>query len=302
MVGDVPGGTTCQVTEPVVPTGWALASISPAGVFTVDSNETVEVTVTDIRLRGSLTISKSTTGGAGTFVFDVDCSDNAYDRTGTNPVTVQVGADATASVVVASNIPTGTTCTVTERSNPLFTKTVTVPANGTVVIDPNGETVSFTNARNLGRITVVKNITGTAAGASATFTFTVDCAGTAYDQTLKVTVSSGTSGSATTGLIPTGTACTVTEASSPDWKLESVVPAGGAVTVPGTVTFTNSPVVEVLPVKEAKPPKVLPHTGAGLPLGLLAATAMGMFGMGLLLMAAGRRRRRVAIARSATAD
>ena len=71
-----------------------------------------------------------------------------------------------------------------------------------------------------------------------------------------------------------------------------MVPAGGAVAVPGTVTFTNSPVVEVLPVKEAKPPKVLPHTGAGLPLGLLATTGLGMAGFGLLLLAAGRRRRK----------
>lgn len=91
---------------------------------------------------------------------------------------------------------------MTERSNALFTQTVVTPAGGTVVIDADGETVSFTNARNHGRITVVKNITGTAAGASATFTFTVDCEGTAYDQTLKVMVSSGTTGSATTGLIP----------------------------------------------------------------------------------------------------
>jgi len=86
------------------------------------------VPFTNVRQRGSLTISKTTPGGAKTFVFDVDCSDDAHDRTGTNPVTIQVGADATASVVVASNIPTGTTCTVTERSNPLFTHTVVVPA------------------------------------------------------------------------------------------------------------------------------------------------------------------------------
>ena len=56
---------------------------------------------------------------------------------------------------------------------------------------------------------------------------------------------------------------------------------------------------KVFPVKAVKPPKVLPHTGAGLPLGLLATTAVGMMGLGLLLLAAGHRRRRVATARSA---
>ena len=286
-VGDVPGGTTCQVTEPVVPTGWTLVGIVPSGQFEVQDSESVQVTVTDVRNKGSLSITKTATGAAGTFVFDVDCDGTAYDKA----VTISVGAGASQTVLVAGDIPTGTTCKVTERSNALFTQTVVTPAGGTVVIDANGETVAFTNARNLGRITVVKNITGTADGASATFTFTVDCEGTAYDQTLTVAVSGGTSGSATTGLIPTGTTCTVTEASSPDWKLESVVPAGGAVSVPGTVTFTNSPVVEVLPVKEAKPPKVLPHTGAGLPLGLLTTTAVGMTAIGLLLLAGSRRRR-----------
>ena len=52
-----------------------------------------------------------------------------------------------------------------------------------------------------------------------------------------------------------------------------------------------TPVTKVFPVKVVKPPKVLPHTGAGLPLGLVATTAAGMVGLGLLLLAAGRRRR-----------
>ena len=287
-VGDVPGGTTCAVTEPTVPSGWTLVSIVPNGQFTVDANASVQVTVTDNRVKGSLSISKTTVGEGGTFVFDVTCGGAAL-----SPVTLQVDGNATKTVVVASNIPTGTSCTVTERSNPLFTRTVTTPSNGTVVIDANGETVAFTNARNMGRITVVKNITGTAdSSATRTFTFTVNCEpGTQYDQTLTVTVSGGTSASAATGLIPTGTACTVTEASNPDWKLSSVVPANGAVSVPGTVTFTNAAVVEVLPEKVAKPPKVLPHTGgSGQPLAL-AGFAAGLVGLGGLALALGRKRR-----------
>jgi len=53
-----------------------------------------------------------------------------------------------------------------------------------------------------------------------------------------------------------------------------------------------TPVTKVFPVKAAKPPKVLPHTGAGLPLGLLATTGVALLGLGLLFLAAGQRRRR----------
>jgi len=49
----------------------------------------------------------------------------------------------------------------------------------------------------------------------------------------------------------------------------------------------DHPVTKVSPVKAAMPPKVLPHTGAGLPLGRLATTAAGIVGIGLLLLAAG---------------
>ena len=41
-------------------------------------------------------ISKTTSGGTGTFTFNVDCSDNAFDQqvhiTGTNSVTISGGA------------------------------------------------------------------------------------------------------------------------------------------------------------------------------------------------------------------
>jgi LPXTG-motif cell wall-anchored protein len=44
-------------------------------------------------------------------------------------------------------------------------------------------------------------------------------------------------------------------------------------------------------VKVSKPPVVvLPHTGAALPIGPTVAGAIGLLGLGLLLVAAGRRR------------
>jgi uncharacterized repeat protein (TIGR01451 family) len=51
-----------------------------------------------------------------------------------------------------------------------------------------------------------------------------------------------------------------------------------------------TPVTAVFPVKVVNPPKVLPHTGSTVPPGPLAASAVLLLGLGLLLVAAGRRR------------
>src|SRR5204863_5192266 len=127
------------------------------------------VASTNTRVTGGLTISKHAVGDSGTFHFDVDCDGTAYDHLGANAITLQVAAGATESTLI-DGIPTGTSCTVTEQANGLFS-TVVVPANGTVTIDTNGETVAFTNNRNFGVITVTKVLSGAANGATTSFTF-----------------------------------------------------------------------------------------------------------------------------------
>jgi uncharacterized repeat protein (TIGR01451 family) len=254
LTGNIPTGLECTITEPTVPAGWQLESIVPDSVTVTEGTpEAVQVVVTNTRLMGGLTITKNTVGGAGTFTFEVDCSDDDFDFKGEKAIVLEVGADDTESVLI-EDIPTGTECTVTEQANGLFS-TVVVPADGTVTIDTDGEDVEFTNTRLFGRTTVTKNLVGAPNGASTSFTFSVNCdPGTEFDQMLTINVGSGTSASATTGLIPTGTSCTVTEASAPDWNQTSVVPAGGVVTVPGTVTFTNTRKAGVLNVSKAVSP------------------------------------------------
>ena len=61
--------------------------------------------------------------------------------------------------------------------------------------------------------------------------FDVDCAGTTYDQIRRGRRHERRVCHRQTGLIPTGLSCTVTERSTPDWELISVVPAGGVVAV-----------------------------------------------------------------------
>jgi uncharacterized repeat protein (TIGR01451 family) len=251
---NIPAGVKCTVTEPVggIPAGWELKSISPSGEFTVGSGASVVVDVTNKRLVGSVTVNKLVEGdvaGASTeFTVLLDCDGTAYDQT----VVLNSGNSWTQTF---TNIPSGVKCTVTEPTVPAGWELTSISPSGEFTIGAGQTvTVNVTNKRLLGRITVAKNLVGAANGASTSFTFDVDCPGTAYDQSLVVNVINGSSASATTGLIPTGVSCTVTERSTPDWNQTSVVPAGGVVSVPGTVTFTNTRKQGVLNVSKAVSP------------------------------------------------
>ena len=337
-VGNVPGGTTCQVTEPNVPTGWALASISPSGQFTVGSNQSVAVTVTDAtgRIRVVKNISGAPNGASTSFTFDVNCPGTAYDQT----LTINVGGGTSGSTTTGL-IPAGTSCTVTERSAPDWKVTSVVPTGGAVTVPG---TVTFTNTRLQGALNISKAVSPVAGngvvvefGDTLTYTLTVSATGEATQHNVVVSdyvpgydPARPTSGKTTyvassAACVGAGT-CTVTQPGADhkiSWALGDMaagttrqvtfkvtiddVPDGApgetvAVDIlnAGAVKSTETPlkpsnqvitpVTKVLPIKVAKPPKVLPHTGAGLPLGPLATAAVSLVALGLLLVAATRRR------------
>ena len=56
--GPIPTGTTCTVSEPDPPPGYELVDISPSQVVVTDGPDPVEVTVTNERLLGELTVTK----------------------------------------------------------------------------------------------------------------------------------------------------------------------------------------------------------------------------------------------------
>ncbi|MFP5333853.1 MAG: DUF5979 domain-containing protein, partial [Actinomycetes bacterium] len=59
-VDGVPTGALCTVTEPVVPDGWALEGVTPVTVTVVaDAEQQVDVTVTNERVQGELTVLKT---------------------------------------------------------------------------------------------------------------------------------------------------------------------------------------------------------------------------------------------------
>lgn len=217
-----PSGTPCTVTETAAPAGYQLDATPRNLVIPVGTSQTINVFV-NLQF-GSLTVSKTTSGGSGTFTFTVDCDGDGND-------TVITLTDTESETV--TGIPTGTSCTVTEAVDPLFTSVV-VSASNTVVIDANGETVSFTNTRKVGSLTVVK----TTNGGTGSFTFDADCDGTAFDQTVEIR----NSGSATISGIPTTTSCTVTERDNPLFS-SIVIPEDGTVEITAqsqTVAFTNT--------------------------------------------------------------
>ncbi len=221
-VTGIPAGTSCTVTEDA-DNRFTSFSVPADGTVTIAPG-TNTVAFTNTRDTGSLVITKTTTGGTGTFTFDVDCEGTTFDQS----VTITGSGSRT-----ISGIPTGTSCTVTERADSLFTS-VSVPANGTVTIGAGSNTVAFTNTRNVGNLVITKTVVG----GTGTFTFDVECTGTAFDQVVTITGS----GSSTISGLPTGTICLVTERASPLFS-PVVVPAGGTVTIAtgdNTVGFTNT--------------------------------------------------------------
>ncbi|HEU4911714.1 MAG TPA: DUF5979 domain-containing protein [Actinomycetes bacterium] len=249
----IPTGVSCQVTEPAVPAGWSLISVTPAGSFVVDDVErAVAVDVVNSRDVGSVEVKKVVVGdvaGASTdFSVLLDCDGSAYDKT----LALTAASSWTARV---DNIPTLVQCRVTEPTVPAGWVLTSVSPPGKFAVQKGTvAAVTVTNTRTTGVITVAKVLDGAANGAATTFTFDVDCVGTAYDQSVVVNVASGTSATGTTGQIPTGLVCTVTERATPDWKLTTTVPAGGAVAVGSTVTFTNQRLQGTLNIlKEVSP-------------------------------------------------
>ena len=249
-VGDLPYGSY-TLSEVDAPPG---ATISPnPAVVGADSPE-VKVTVTNpYPDLGSFSVTKAVTGATegyvegSTFTVSYDCS-NGTDGT------LTVADGETESV---SGLPVGTTCTLSETTKPsttgpsyVYGPEVFTPSNSVTIGSTSSVSVTLTNPieRLAGAIEVTKDVTGATGGYvdGSTFGFTLDCPGTAYDESF--TLEAGET--ATFGDIPLGTTCTVTEVSIPDpvpgyeYGEPVLDPADGTVTVGSsteavTVTVEN---------------------------------------------------------------
>ena len=190
------------------------------------------------------------TGGyvdGSTFTVSYDCTNGAEG-------TLTLADGETESV---NGLPVGTTCTLSETTKPsttgpsyVYGDEVFTPSNTVVIGSTEKVSVTLTNPieRRLGGLTVTKHVTGATDGyvADSTFGFTLDCAGTEFDQSFSL----ADGGTKAINGIPLGTQCTVAEVSGPDpvegyeYQTPVLTPAGGIVTinsttVPVTVTVEN---------------------------------------------------------------
>lgn len=192
-IGGIPTGTTCTVTEasplPAAPAGYDYAApvITPSGVQIIGNGTTVAVTVTNpLTLKqGSLQLGKSVSGQPAGFTspdytLHVDCSDNSFDQ----DVLIKAAENKT-----ISNIPHGTTCTVTEPTQPAppagysYGTAVITPASVTIVGD-SSVSVSVLNPLegnctiNAPTVTTQCYSNGTSSTADDTFGFRINTSGT----------------------------------------------------------------------------------------------------------------------------
>nr|CAA6799800.1 MAG: Unknown protein [uncultured Thiotrichaceae bacterium]CAA6799806.1 MAG: Unknown protein [uncultured Thiotrichaceae bacterium] len=249
-INNIPAGTTCTITEPTqpgAPTNYNYDTpvISPSGV-TIQDTQTVSVSVTNplVQGQGNLEISKVVTGQPSGFSspdFDilVDCSDDTFDQT----VTLQAGGSQT-----INNIPAGTTCTITEPTQPgaptnYNYDTPVISPSGVTIQDTQTVSVSVTNplVQGQGNLEISKVVTGQPSGfSSPDFDILVDCSDDTFDQT--VTLQAG--GSQTINNIPSGTTCTITEPTQPgaptNYNYDTPVISPSGVTIQDTQTVSVS--------------------------------------------------------------
>ena len=208
----------------------------------------------------SVTLDKVMTGTAkpaANTVFDFTVVCPGAGAIVTSPAHITAGA---AAVTVASNVPVGTNCTVTEtNSNNATSTSHTVNgvggANGTSVIvsalNPNDtEAVEFTNQFDpvLSSVTLQKLLKGTKAPANTTaFAFTVQCTDPTAVVTSPVNISPSQNAVTVASHVTAGTSCTITETDAKG-ATGTTNSSGGIMTATVTpnsaaavaVTFTNT--------------------------------------------------------------
>lgn len=221
--GELPTGVTCAVSEQASPNYNTEPSSAQEVFLEAGVNN---VTFTNTRKLGSLNIAKIQNGGSASDTFNFTYSCGASE-----PTTVTLLGGQTS--VVLNNIPTSTSCTVTETEHPLYT---TAPSlSQTLTIAQGTNTATFTNTRRTAGLTIVKVRNGGLP--TDRFDFSYNC-GAELSGTVTI-VGAGSANPVT--VAPVGTLCTVTEIdnvfyeTSPSLSQQTTIARAGSV-----VTFTNT--------------------------------------------------------------
>jgi LPXTG-motif cell wall-anchored protein len=255
-VSSLPIGTTCTLSEGAKPPTkdasyvYGPESWTPSNIVTIvanGNNNTVGVVLTNpiTRVLGGFTVTKHVTGETGgyvagsSFTVSYSCSDGT-----TGTLTLKDG-DTTG----VSNLPIGTTCSLSETGKPATkdasyawgTATFTPSSSLTIVKNDFGNTVGvvLTNpiTRVLGAFTVTKHVTGETGGyvGDSTFTVSYSCSNGASGT---VTLADGDT-KAVTGL-PLLTSCSLSETGKPATRDASYAWGPESWTPSNTVTIVKN--------------------------------------------------------------
>jgi hypothetical protein len=228
MFSNIPVGTTCSVAETdpdgskwttthSVNGGSPVSGLSASSVG-IGVNGSV-VAFTNSRRTAALHVTKDVVGGAGeSFTFSVSCGglDLNGDAAGT-AASFTLGNNGDKGF---SNIPVGTTCSVSETDPDASKWTTTHVVDGgtpvpglsvsNVAIGLGGNLVAFTNTRRTAGLRVTKDVTG---GADESFGFTVACVGIDLTDGPGTALSFSLTDDASMLIpsLPIGSACSVSE-------------------------------------------------------------------------------------------
>jgi hypothetical protein len=254
MVMDIPAGSKCVVSEPSLPappTGYAFGdpSFDPSATVNITSGEMTTVTTQNSleRSSGSLQILKELKNPddakvPDTFGIDYACMiGDEVTKSGSEDVTPGMTG------VTVSDIPTGSTCTVTEQERPMIPGFTWAnpsydPRSGAVDIESDGQTYMvkvinqiFKDNPGRGQLELAKNLSGGPESYTGPFTLEYVCSKEGHDDVSgSRTVDAGSS-AMISDLLP-GSECVVSEPTLP------TPPSGFSFGVP---TFEPSATVQI---------------------------------------------------------
>lgn len=218
-ISNIPTGTNCNVTElaPKAPStdySYVTPLILPATSVVVAGKTTATFAVTNRLIRkegnGNLTITKTVTGDVTDtqkFTLQLDCSDNSFDNSN-----ILLAHDEKFSIF---NIPTGTSCSVTEvppataPEGYSYNEPSISPAQVVVIEQDKETTINVNNelTRDTGKLSISKTVTGDITDIQK-FIIQLDCSDNNFDDD-NILLAHGETHEVAN--IPTGTSCKVTE-------------------------------------------------------------------------------------------
>jgi uncharacterized protein DUF5979 len=238
-----PSGSSCKITETDPPSGYELpATVTQTVTIPVGTGGATVYKFLDPPSPGSVHIHKNAPASqqSTVFNFDITCTSPSH--------TYQTSITGTGDSTV-TDIPAGSSCTVTETNAPSVDNVVINPSGAFTVASGQTVDVTVTNSLKPGSLTVTK-----VAPESAVYSFSVSCTN---DASSPYTFDITGSASHTINNIPAGSQCTVTETdpgsayNAPGYSPSATVTILANDTV--TVTVTNTLKSGGLTVTKAAP-------------------------------------------------